>query len=112
MEVYGLARGDGIEDAVSIKGKLYSSLPTSLSYRTQLAEACSCKLERKRGFAALLEDATFVRGDIVVTEKGVYVFAGGKKFPYLESDFVPLSEARGLPSRMANYLVAIDRLAR
>ena len=112
MEVYALGRGDGIEDAVSPKGKLYSSLPTSLSYRSQLAQACSCKLERKSGFAALLKDKTLVAGDIVVTEKGVYVFAGARKFPYRESDFVPLSKARGLPRQVATYLAGINRLAR
>jgi hypothetical protein len=112
MEVYGLGRGAGIEDAISHKGKLYSSLPTSLSYRTQLAQACSCKLERKSGFAALLKDKTLVPGDIVVTEKGVYVFSGARKFPYRESDFMPLSKAHGLPRQVATYLAGIDRLAR
>lgn len=112
VEVYSLGRGDGIEDAVSLKGKLYSSLPTSLSYRSQLAQACSCKIERQSGFAALLRDKTLVSGDIVVTEKGVYVFAGARRFPYRESDFAPLSKARGLPRQVATYLAGINRLAR
>jgi hypothetical protein len=112
MEVFTRADDDGIEDATSIKGKSYSELPASLSYRTQLTQACSCKIEKKRGFAALLEDATLVRGDIVVTEKGVYVFVGGNKFPYRESDFVPLNEVRGLSRKVMTYLADIDRLAR
>jgi Protein of unknown function (DUF2865) len=112
MEVYSLGRGDGIEDAVSLKGKLYSSLPTAFSYRKQLVQACSCKPKRNRGFASLLRDKTLVSGDIVVTEKGVYVFSGARRFPYRESDFVPLSKARGLPRQVKTYLAAIDRLVR
>jgi hypothetical protein len=110
MEVYERASDDRIEDAISLKGKPYSSLPTALSYRTELTQACSCKVERKRGFAAFFEDATLVKGDIVVTEKGIYVFAGASRFPYRESDFVPLSKARGLPRKIATYLAEIDRL--
>ena len=112
VEVYSLGRGDEIEDAVSLKGKLYSSLPTAFSYRTQLVKACSCKPERNSGFASLLRDKTLVSGDIVVTEKGVYVFSGARRFPYRESDFVPLSKARGLPRQVKMYLAGIDRLVR
>ena len=104
------ASADRFEDAISLKGKPYSYLPTALSYRTELTQSCSCKVERKRGFAAFFEDATLVQGDIVVTEKGIYVFAGAKRFPYRESDFVPLSKARGVPRKIATYLAEIDRL--
>ncbi len=112
MEVYSPGHGDGIEDAVSLKGKLYSSLPTAFSYRTQLTQACSCKPNRNHGFASLLRDRTLVSGDIVVTEKGVYVFSGARRFPYREGDFVPLSKARGLPRQVKTYLAGIDRLVR
>lgn len=112
MEVYERVSADGIEDAISLKGKPYSSLQAAFTYRTELTKACSCKVQRKRGFAALLEDATLVQGDIVVTEKGIYVFAGASRFPYLESDFVPLSKTRGLPRKMATYLAEIDQLIR
>ena len=108
MEVYERASADRIEDAISLKGKPYSSLPTAFSYRTELTQACSCKVERKRGFAALFEDATLVQGDIV-TEKGIYVFAGASRFPYRESDFVLLSKARGVSRKIATYLAEIDR---
>lgn len=112
MEVYSIGHGDGIEDAVSLSGKLYSSLPSAFSYRRQLVKACSCKPERNSGFASLLRDKTLVSGDIVVTEKGVYVFSGARRFPYRESDFVPLSKARGLPRQVKTYLAGIDRLVR
>ena len=111
-EVYERKGSDEIEDAVSLKGNPYSSLATAFSYRSRLTPTCSCKVERKRGFAAFFEDATLVQGDIVVTEKGVYVFAGANRFPYRESDFVPLSKARGMPRKIETYLAEIDRLVR
>lgn len=110
-EPYRLADGAEIADAVSSKGKRYAALPTAFSYRAALVEGCSCGRAREPS-AALLEDKTLVPGDIVVTEAGIRVFAGGNRFPHRQSDFVSYREARDLPRPIKSYLAAIDRPAR
>jgi len=42
-----------------------------------------------------LSDPTLRRHDVFVTATGFHVFKGSTHFPYLESDFVHLSEAEG-----------------
>jgi hypothetical protein len=42
-----------------------------------------------------LSDPTLRRHDVFVTATGFHVFKGASHFPYLESDFVHLSEAEG-----------------
>ena len=72
MEVYQRASADRFEDADIAQGKAVCTFPTALSYRTELPDSCSCKVERKRGFAAFFAaNATLVQGSIVVTEKGI-----------------------------------------
>jgi hypothetical protein len=109
-EIYRLSGGtESIERAVSAKGKRYSALPASLSYRTGLKAGCACGQPAASGLAALRQDGTLAPGDIVVTERGVHVFAGGAKPPYRARDFVPFRQVRGLSRETAAYLSGIDR---
>lgn len=82
----------------------------AFSYRTSLKEGCACKQPAKIGFAALLDDATLAPNDIVVTERGIFVFVGGDKIPHRESDFVPYRKARGMERKVVAYLNSIDRM--
>jgi hypothetical protein len=109
-EPYRIGKSDGIENALSSKGKTYASLPAAFSYRTQLKAGCACKAPSKTGFAAFLDDATLVPRDIVVTERGILVFVGGDKLPHKESDFVPYREVLGLERKVVVYLDSINRL--
>jgi Protein of unknown function (DUF2865) len=109
-EVYRLSGGaDSIEDAVSERGKPYTSLPAALAYRKSLKPDCSC---RGAGAVAMsvpiTQDPTLARGDIVVTQKGVHVFAGGK-LPHHERDFVHYRSYRGLSREVVAMLSRIDR---
>jgi hypothetical protein len=109
-EVYRLGAGDGsIEDATSERGKPYKSLPAALAYRKRLQPDCTC---RGAGAVAMsvpiTHDPTLARGDIVVTQKGVHVFAGGK-VPHHERDFVHYRSYRGLSREVVTMLSLIDR---
>jgi len=48
-----------------------------------------------RSQGSYLNDPTLRRHDVFVTATGFHVFKGSTHFPYLESDFVHLSEAEG-----------------
>ncbi|HQS09402.1 MAG: hypothetical protein B7Y12_11605 [Rhizobiales bacterium 24-66-13] len=64
--------GEDIQQATSITGKPYMSLPTALMYRKQLVPSCSCRAPGQSWAQALsgLEDAsTLQKGDILVTEE-------------------------------------------
>ena len=64
--------GEDIQQATSITGKPYMSLPTALLYRKQFNASCSCRAPGQSWAQALsgLEDAsTLQKGDIIVTEE-------------------------------------------
>jgi Protein of unknown function (DUF2865) len=110
-EVYRLSSGaESIESAVSERGKAYASLPTALAYRKSLKPGCSCRSSTAVAMSVpITKDPTLARGDIVVTSKGVHIFAGGAKFPFRDSDFVHYRKYPGLPREVSAMLSLIDR---
>jgi Protein of unknown function (DUF2865) len=110
-EVYRLGGGaDSIEDAVSERGRSYASLPTALAYRKSLKPGCSCRASGATAMAVpITQDPTLERGDIVVTQKGVHVFAGNGRFPFRDRDFVHYRQYRGLSREVVTMLSLIDR---
>ena len=64
--------GEGMEQAMSINGQPYTSLPTAFQYRKQFTPTCSCR-RPGQSWADALKDAddssTLESGDIVVTDK-------------------------------------------
>jgi hypothetical protein len=110
-EVYRLGGGaDSIESAVSERGKPYASLPTALAYRTSLKPGCTCRGSGATAMSVpITRDPTLARGDIVVTQKGVHIFAGGAKFPFRDGDFVHYRNYRGLSREVMTMLSLIDR---
>ncbi|MEA2933655.1 MAG: hypothetical protein QOD74_301 [Variibacter sp.] len=110
VEVYRQPSGDdSMDDAVSRNGRRYSQLPAAFLYRKELKAGCECQRGRVAALATLKKDDTLRQGDIVMTEKGVRIFAGGSKFPFRDADFVSLNKARGLPKALASFLSLIDR---
>jgi hypothetical protein len=101
---------DRIEDAVSAHGALYSALPVANRYQTTSDNTCRCHRSLARGYsAAVLNDPTLRKGDVVVTPKGFLVFQGAKTRSITPSDFVALSQARSLPKDLRAALVAMER---
>lgn len=110
MEVYRQPSGtDDMAAAVSPSGRRYASLPAAFLYRKQIKSGCGCDRKRVGAFAALRRDDTLRAGDIVMTEKGVHIFHGARRFPYREADFLPLAKAHGLPKSLSSFLSLIDR---
>ena len=101
---------DRIEDAVSTRGALYTALPVANRYQTTLDKTCRCHRSLTRDYsAAVLNDPTLRKGDVVVTPKGFVVFQGAKTRSITSSDFVALSQARSLPKELRAALVAMER---
>jgi hypothetical protein len=104
------AGSDRIEDAVSIRGALYSALPVANRYRTTFDGACRCHRSLTRDYSAsLLNDPTLRNGDVAMTSKGFVVFQGAKARSVTSADFVALSQARSLPKDLRAALVAMER---
>lgn len=64
--------GEEIQQAVSVTGKPYMSLPTALLYRKQLVQSCSCRAPGQswaQALAGLEDQTTLQKGDIIVTEE-------------------------------------------
>lgn len=61
--------GQDIQQAVSLSGQLYSSLPNAFKFRTEYNPSCSCRGPGQSWADALGQDQTIQRGDIIVTEQ-------------------------------------------
>ena len=104
------AGSDRIEDAVSTHGALYAVLPVANRYQTTSDNTCRCHRSLARGYsAAVLNDPTLRKGDVVVTPKGFLVFQGAKARSITSSDFVALSQARSLSKDLRATLVDMER---
>jgi hypothetical protein len=74
-----LYEGPSIEEARNAKGERYTALSTAFSFREKLAPGCSCNdpAESHDYYLRLsLKDPTLRPGDIVVGEKGAFVYSG------------------------------------
>lgn len=61
--------GEDMRSAVSIAGRPYSELANAFKYRQEYNPACTCRRPGESWAAAVGEDPTVERGDIVVTEE-------------------------------------------
>ncbi|GGF72476.1 hypothetical protein GCM10007301_35390 [Azorhizobium oxalatiphilum] len=64
--------GEDIQQATSVTGKPYMSLPAALLYRKQLVNGCSCRAAGQswgQALAGLDDQSTLEKGDILVTEE-------------------------------------------
>jgi hypothetical protein len=102
--------GEDVSKAVSLSGRLYTSLPTAFQYRKTLNQACSCRRPGESWYEALKgePDTTIAPGDVIVTEKNAKQLAqpatNGKptkkakaKAAGSESSEPALAEAPGRP---------------
>jgi hypothetical protein len=74
-----LYEGPSIEEARNAKGDRYSALPTAFSFREKLTARCACNdpAESHDYFLRFsFKDPTLRPGDIVVGEKGAFVYSG------------------------------------
>ncbi len=82
-------------------------------HRAKIARAGQiAQAPTRPGKVSIFEDKTLRRGDAVMTVKGIRIFAGSNSWPYQDSDFVALADARQLDKGLQKILLAIDRMPR
>jgi hypothetical protein len=94
--------------AVSRTGKPYSKLATAFAFQKKAVAACTCRSPDKPPLD-VASDPTLHPGDIVVTNKGVHVFRGGKKLPYQDQAFVDYRKDKEVSKTHRAFLDFIDR---
>lgn len=73
--------GEDMKSAVSISGRPYTELPNAFKYRQEYNAACTCRKPGESWAAAVGEDPTVERGDIVVTEETAKTLSQPKPEP-------------------------------
>ncbi|WP_158491288.1 DUF2865 domain-containing protein [Methylocystis sp. SC2] len=73
-----LYQGASIEQARNAKGQLYSALPAAFRFRDRLTAGCACNdpaASRAYYLGLSRRDPTLQTGDIVVGEKGAFIYS-------------------------------------
>jgi hypothetical protein len=82
VELYAFHnQGEDIGQATSISGRPYTELPNAFRFRQQYDAACACKRPGESWAAAVRDDPTLVRGDIVVTDEKAKTLSQPKPAP-------------------------------
>ncbi len=103
-------RGDRIEDAVSLRGTLYSALPAANRHQTSFDNTCTCHRSFARSYSAeLARDSTLRDGDVVMTASGFRVYEGGKSAAPSPASFVALTRATNVPKAVRSELASMER---
>jgi Protein of unknown function (DUF2865) len=87
--------GSDIDEARSRQnGRRYAAMGNAFAYRTSFNNACSCNASGAglTTEASVYRDQTLRVGDVVMTAKGMRVFAGGQ-FPYREANFTTIDRS-------------------
>jgi Protein of unknown function (DUF2865) len=108
---YLAAGSDKIDDAASGDGQRYTALPTAFHYRLAVEHTCACKSQGgPSNAAALLDDPTLRKGDLVMTPDGVRVFRGSSRLRAGADDFISITQS-SLPRAERDELMAIERVS-
>ncbi|MGE3244724.1 MAG: DUF2865 domain-containing protein [Beijerinckiaceae bacterium] len=103
---------EDISEATSARGhKPYAALPIALRHTVKRDKTCSCKAPDQPYMAmiSLRKDFTLRKGDAVMTEVGIRVFRGARRWPYNKRDFSTLGAARNLSRSDRRILNALER---
>ncbi len=74
--------GEGMDQAVSITGQLYTALPNAYRYRKEIIQGCSCRRPGQSWAEALKgadDSSTLEQGDIVVTDQNAKALSTPKQ---------------------------------
>jgi hypothetical protein len=95
--------GEEVDQAVSINGEPYTSLPNAFKYRQAFSNQCSCRGTGQSWAEALgVQDETLQRGDIVVTEQRAKQMSQARPVPG-QKGAAPVANAKGsTPPASAN----------
>jgi hypothetical protein len=73
--------GEEVDQAVSLNGEPYTSMPNAFKYRQAFSNQCSCRGTGQSWAEALGVDETLQRGDIVVTEQRAKQMSQARPLP-------------------------------
>ncbi|QCK88083.1 DUF2865 domain-containing protein [Phreatobacter aquaticus] len=110
VALYRTHNGGTIETAAGPRGQVYQSLRNAFRFREKFDATCTCSGLGATGLGrvAITNDFTLRSGDIVVTERGVRIFAGASRFPYRPSDFVAARAYSRLPADVHHRIAMIE----
>ena len=110
VALYRTSNGGTIENAAGPRGQLYQSLRNAFRFREKVDATCTCSGLGVTGLGrvAITHDFTLRSGDIVVTERGVRIFAGASRFPYRPADFVAARAYSRLPADVHQRIAMIE----
>ena len=76
--------GSSIETARNLNGEKYTSLPTAFKFREKVSAGCTChppEESQEHSLKIVKNDPTAHSGDIVVEQKGAFVYQGKQAVP-------------------------------
>lgn len=76
--------GSSIETARNLNGEKYTSLPTAFKFREKVSAGCTChppEESQQHSLKIVKNDPTAHSGDIVVEQKGAFVYQGKQAVP-------------------------------
>jgi hypothetical protein len=102
------AGSDGIEEATS-GGQRYTSIANAFRYRDRFDKACTCNA-RGQGVTSLayMNDFTMKPGDVVMTNDGLKVLSGTRRFPFKDANFVPATWSKKLSAKERDGLKRLE----
>ena len=86
--------------------------PLTVRLHRAKPKAVAAQLPTKPGKVSIFDDGTLRRGDAVMTERGIRIFAGSRALPHASSDFVGLTASKDLSRDITKVLAEMDRLPR
>lgn len=107
----------GTEDigqaAAARGGRSYAALPVALRHTVKRDKTCSCRPsdEPHMALVSLRKDFTLRGGDAIMTNTGMQVFRGAKRWPYTSRDFSSINRARNIGRKERLYLRKLERVS-
>ena len=109
LRLAGPVRQQHAERAAAVM-KMVARRPAKATAKTRMA--AKLVIKPVSGPVTLLTDATLMRGDAIMTVRGIRIFTGANAFPHRDADFVVLGGVGGLPRSVSRTLLAMDSLPR
>lgn len=96
--------GSSIETARNLSGEKYTSLPTAFKFREKVSAGCTChppEESQQHSLKIVKNDPTAHSGDIVVEQKGAFVYQGKQAIPIDRSRQVSASVRQNIQKMTA-----------
>lgn len=99
--------GASIESARNLKGEKYTALPTAFKFRERVSQGCAChppEESQQHSLKIVGNDPTAHSGDIVVGQKGAFVYQGKQAIPIDRSRQLSAAQRQNIQKMTAGPL--------